>query len=241
MDRWSFRDGPKGRARNPYSPSVVMDSGLAAARRPGMTGIFRAPFQSVRLIAPADRGLALAEAWQLPHTGAARVAVSADVCVDQVGAAGGDPGPHRVAEAHGTESPRADERIRPLRLAERNEPVVVHPDVAHQNTVVGQRSINLAGGALRVDGRAVVHETRSDEGLPLLAIARDGIEPFGASRRLGADALARIDFAENLAQERAHVGHQAERPRIVAADFVPGDVHVDEPRGRDRERIAGKP
>src|SRR5713101_3684641 len=33
----SFRDGPKGRARNPYSQPVVMDSGLAPSARPGMT------------------------------------------------------------------------------------------------------------------------------------------------------------------------------------------------------------
>src|SRR6185437_5279095 len=33
----SFRDGPKGRARNPYSRSVVMDSGLFASLGPGKT------------------------------------------------------------------------------------------------------------------------------------------------------------------------------------------------------------
>src|SRR5262245_61924978 len=35
----SFRGAAKRRARNPYSPAVVMDSGLAGLRpRPGMTG-----------------------------------------------------------------------------------------------------------------------------------------------------------------------------------------------------------
>src|SRR5262249_51898893 len=35
----SFRDGPKGQARNPYLPAVVMDSGLATSWRPGMTAV----------------------------------------------------------------------------------------------------------------------------------------------------------------------------------------------------------
>ena len=37
ISQLSFRDGPKGRARNPYSQLVVMDSGLAPLARPGMT------------------------------------------------------------------------------------------------------------------------------------------------------------------------------------------------------------
>src|SRR5262249_14145505 len=37
-NRPSFRVALKARARNPYSQAVVMDSGLAAVRRPGMTG-----------------------------------------------------------------------------------------------------------------------------------------------------------------------------------------------------------
>ncbi len=37
----SFRDGAKRRARNPYSAALrAMDSGFAAARRPGMTNLF---------------------------------------------------------------------------------------------------------------------------------------------------------------------------------------------------------
>ena len=34
----SFRDDLKDRARSPYPPPENMDSGLAAARRPGMAG-----------------------------------------------------------------------------------------------------------------------------------------------------------------------------------------------------------
>src|SRR5712671_5796042 len=38
--RMSFRDGPKGRARNPRNTGLwEMDSGLTAARRPGMTNL----------------------------------------------------------------------------------------------------------------------------------------------------------------------------------------------------------
>jgi hypothetical protein len=35
--RASFRGAPKARARNPYSLTVVMDSGFLAALGPGMT------------------------------------------------------------------------------------------------------------------------------------------------------------------------------------------------------------
>ena len=45
----------------------------------------------------------------------------------------------------------------------------------------------------------------------------------------------------NLAQEGAHIGHQAERDRIVAADFLGVDVDVNEPRRRNGEGIAGDP
>src|SRR5258707_8115463 len=52
----------------------------------------------MRLIAPAYGGLALAEARKLPHAGAARIAIGADLRVDQIGPSGRDAGPHGVAE-----------------------------------------------------------------------------------------------------------------------------------------------
>jgi hypothetical protein len=48
----SFRDGPKGPARNPYSRLVVMDSGLAASRRPGMTMLKAFAFHAMRTLPP---------------------------------------------------------------------------------------------------------------------------------------------------------------------------------------------
>ena len=78
--------------------------------------------------------------------------------------------------------------------------------------------------------------------VPFLAIAVDGVEPFlsrrGARRQT---SLRRVELGQHLAQERAHVRHQAERDRIVARDLVGIDVDVDELGRRDGERIAGQP
>ena len=90
----------------------------------------------------------------------------------------GDAETHR-AKAHG-----ADQRIRPLRLAELQQPVVMHADVADQDGVVGQRAVDLVGGALRVDRRRVIGEARRDQRVPFLAIAGDRIEPLLCARRL---------------------------------------------------------
>src|SRR5215470_4930910 len=57
---------------------------------------------STRLIAPADGGLALAETWKLPHAGAARIAIGADVRIDQIGPPRRDAGAHGIAEVGGT-------------------------------------------------------------------------------------------------------------------------------------------
>ena len=45
----------------------------------------------------------------------------------------------------------------------------------------------------------------------------------------------------NLPQEGAHIGHQPERDRIVAADLLGIDVDVNEPGRRNGEGIAGNP
>ena len=45
----------------------------------------------------------------------------------------------------------------------------------------------------------------------------------------------------HLPQEGAHVGHQAERDRIVAADLLGIDVDMDQPRRRNGEGVAGNP
>src|SRR5947208_1128478 len=117
----------------------------------------------------------------------------------------------------------------------------MHADVAHEDRVLGERAIYLVRGALRVDGRAFVLEARSDQRLPFLAVAHDGIEPLFARGSALAESLARVEFGEHLAQEGAYVRHQAERDRIVARDLLGIDVDVDELRRRDREGIAGEP
>ena len=45
----------------------------------------------------------------------------------------------------------------------------------------------------------------------------------------------------DLAQEGAHIGHQPERDRIIAADLLGIDIDMDELRRRDGEGIAGNP
>ena len=52
---------------------------------------------------------------------------------------------------------------------------------------------------------------------------------------------AAIEFGVYLPQEGAHVGHQAERDRIIAADLLGIDVDMDQPRRRDGEGVAGDP
>ena len=88
------------------------------------------------------------------------------------------------AEAHRAEAHRADQRIRALRLAELQQPVVMHADVAHQDRVVGQRAVDLVGGALRIDRRGVVGEARRDQRVPFLAIAVDRARAIACARRL---------------------------------------------------------
>ena len=53
--------------------------------------------------------------------------------------------------------------------------------------------------------------------------------------------LASRDLGQHLAQERAHVRHQAERDRIVAADLLRVDVDMDQFGRRDGEGVAGDP
>ena len=76
--------------------------------------------------------------------------------------------------------------------------------------------------------------------VPLALVALDRLEP--AHARLGHVArLAAVELGQHLAQEGAHVRHQAERHRVVAGDLLGIDVDVDQPGRRDRERVAGQP
>ena len=95
----------------------------------------------------------------------------------------GDAKAHR-AEAHG-----ADQRIRPARLAELQQPVVVHADVADEDRVLGQRAVDLVRGALRVDRRGVVAEAGRDERVPFSGASRRSLRASPAARRLARGAL----------------------------------------------------
>ncbi len=143
----------------------------------------------------------------------------------------GDAEPHR-AKPHA-----ADQRGGATRLAELKEPVVMHADVADEDRVLGQRPVDLVRGALRVDRGGVVDVAGRDFGLPFAPPAVDRGEP-GLPRRRDARRVARLDLGEKLAQEGAHIGHQAERDRVVAGDLVGIDIDVDQLGRRDGERVA---
>ena len=100
------------------------------------------------------------------------------------------------------------------------------------------RSISSAArcGLIGVD---VVGKAGRDKLVPFLAIAVDLPRAISCARpRLPVGILAAVELGQHLAQEGAHVGHQPERDRIVAADLLRIDVDVDELRRRDGEGIA---
>src|ERR1700730_16022884 len=84
----------------------------------------------------------------------------------------GDP------ESHWAEAHRADKGIRPSRIAELDQPIVMDADVTHQDGIGRQSLVDLVGGALRVDRTAVVAASGRDERIPLLAIGLDRGEPL---------------------------------------------------------------
>ena len=133
------------------------------------------------------------------------------------------------------------ERIGSARIAKLNEPVVMDADVAHQNGVGGQRLIDLVRSALRVDRGAVVAPSRRDERIPLLAISVDRLEPLRAGSIAVAPISPGVELSEKLAQERAHVRHQAESDRVVAGDLVGIDVHMNKLGRGNGERVAREP
>ena len=143
------------------------------------------------------------------------------------------------AETHRAKAHRADQRIRPLRLAEAEQPIVMHADVADQDRILRQRLVDLERGALRIDRRGVVGKAGRDELVPLLAIGIDLRQPFLARVGLLGQIGAAIEFGVNLPQKGAHIGHQAERDRIVAADFLGIDVDMNQSCRRNGEGIAG--
>ena len=97
------------------------------------------------------------------------------------------------------------------------------------------------GGALRVDGRRVVGHAGGDEFIPLGPVGLDLGKPFAVGLRRAGMMFPPVEFANDLAEKRPHIRHQAERHRIVAPDLLWIDVHMDEFRRRDREGIPWKP
>jgi hypothetical protein len=73
MSKWqmpSFRGaGSSPRARNPYSHAVVMDSGLAALRRSGMTAALAIALVLAGPAAAQDRDRSMATVAEIPLTG----------------------------------------------------------------------------------------------------------------------------------------------------------------------------
>ena len=104
-----------------------------------------------------------------------------------------------------------------------------------------QTLVDFGGGALRIDRLAVVGKAGRDQLVPFLAIAVDHAKPFLAGIELLVDILAPVELGEHLAQEGAHVGHQAERNRIIAADLLRIDVDVNEFGRRNGEGVARNP
>src|SRR5215468_3780484 len=98
------------------------------------------------------------------------------------------------AESHRAETHGSDERVRPPRIAELDQPVVVDADVTHQYGVLRQHLVDLMGGALRMDRRGVVGKSRRDERVPFAAIALDGVEPFRARRGRVCKPVARLEL-----------------------------------------------
>ena len=90
-----------------------------------------------------------------------------------------------------------------------------------------------------MDRRRVVDEARRDELVPFLPHAVDRGEPRLRGIVGSGEVLARSRSRPALPQERPHVGHQAERHRIVAADLLGIDVDMDQFGRRDGEGIAG--
>jgi hypothetical protein len=166
-----------------------------------------------------------------PHTEHARPVGSGELGAQN----SGDP------EAHGSESHRADQRIRPARFGVTEQPVVMHADVAHQDGVLRKTAADLNGGTLRIDRLAVIAEAWGDQLVPFLSVAVDGLEPLpprvGALAKIGPP----VQFGVQLAQEGTHIGHQTERDRVVAANLLGIDVDMNEFGRGNGERIARNP
>ncbi len=97
------------------------------------------------------------------------------------------------AEAHAGKAPGVEHRLRPARLPELHEPVVVDAGVERDDRVVGQHRAAVGDDALGPDRRGVDVEVGPDEGLPLARASRRSRRATRGtgSRRRGAASRAR--------------------------------------------------
>ena len=113
------------------------------------------------------------------------------------------------AEAHAGVAPGVEHGLRPARLPELHEPVVVDAGVQRDDGVVGQHRAAVGDDALRPDRRAVRLEARLDEGRPLLAPARRWRRP----RRRGAARCPPCGDRARRAAARRNALASARMPR----------------------------
>ena len=113
------------------------------------------------------------------------------------------------AEAHAREAPGVEHRLRPARLPELHEPVVVDAGVERDDRIVRQHRAAVGDDALRADRRSRAARssdaTKASHSLRHSAIC-------ACQARLARRALRapRSQLGQQLPQERARVGEDAE-------------------------------
>jgi hypothetical protein len=118
---------------------------------------------------------------------------------------------------------------------------VVHADIADENGIRREATVDLERGPLRIDRLAIVAEAGRDQPVPFLPIAVDRVQPFLPCVGALVQVPSAIELRMHLAKESAHVRHQPKRDRIIAADLLGIDVDVDKPGRRNGEGIPGNP
>ena len=142
-------------------------------------------------------------------------------------------------ETHRREAPAVQHALRPLRLPELHEPVVMDARIEGQDRVVGQHALQRVDDVLGAQRGRDVGEMRPHEGFPLGLPAGDLGAPLRELR--GVEVALRFHRGQELRGEHLGVGDDAERRRIVAPELLRIDVDVQELRLREIPRIAGMP
>ena len=113
------------------------------------------------------------------------------------------------------------------------------PESSEMMASSGSTARQSADHALGPHGPRVELEVRPDVGLPLGPPARD--LPAPALQALRSRQRAVLDLGQQLAQEGARVGQDAERRRVVAAELGVIEVDVDQLRAPEIPGIARQP